>query len=219
MKKDVNVTGIIWGLCLIIFGFVLMGNLLGLWSLTIFFKGWWTLLIIIPSLVGLILKDEKDSSLFFLILGLTLLLAARDIIDYNIVYKVMICAFIIILGCKILYKSMVEKERKVEIKKNYNAIFSEINEKITGKVEDTKLISVFGGITLDLSKAEIKKDIYVDMVCCFGMIDMIIPDNVNIEKSGFDTFGGLENRSVNSDENKVTIHINRTCVFGGIEIK
>ena len=45
---------IIWGLLFIIVGIIVFTNSFGITNITIFFDGWWTLFIIIPSLVSLV---------------------------------------------------------------------------------------------------------------------------------------------------------------------
>ena len=44
-----NVKPIVWGIAIIALGVIFGGNALGLFELNVFFDGWWTLFIIIPS--------------------------------------------------------------------------------------------------------------------------------------------------------------------------
>ena len=62
MKKT---TDYLWGLLLIIIGLIFGVNALGIAKIDIFFEGWWTLLIIIPSIFGLIEDNDKKGSLIF----------------------------------------------------------------------------------------------------------------------------------------------------------
>ena len=50
MKKFGN---ILWGLVFIAVGLIIGLNAMGITNINIFFKGWWTLFIIIPSLINL----------------------------------------------------------------------------------------------------------------------------------------------------------------------
>ena len=63
------------GFVLIFIGIILGLNAFGITSINIFFEGWWTLFIIIPSLIGLIEDKDKTPTLIFLILGIWLFLA------------------------------------------------------------------------------------------------------------------------------------------------
>jgi hypothetical protein len=65
MQKSSN---IIWGLVLIVLGIIFGLNALELTNINVFFPGWWTLFIIIPSLAGVITESEKTWSLITLII-------------------------------------------------------------------------------------------------------------------------------------------------------
>ena len=83
-----KVKPVIWGLAIIALGIILGGNAIGLFNIDIFFKGWWTLFIIVPSTISLITEKEKVSNLLFLCCGIILLLAAQDVFDYSVAWKV-----------------------------------------------------------------------------------------------------------------------------------
>ena len=70
MKKT---KGIIWGLVIIALGVLWGLNEANVLSFTLFFDGWWTLFIIIPSLIGLITDKDKKGSLICLAIGVLLL--------------------------------------------------------------------------------------------------------------------------------------------------
>ena len=55
---------ILWGLVLIVLGILLGGKALGLWNINVFFKGWWTLFIIVPSFIGLFDEDDKTKIIY-----------------------------------------------------------------------------------------------------------------------------------------------------------
>ena len=104
MKK---VRPIIWGIAVIVLGVVFGGNALGLFDFDIFFDGWWTLFIIIPSAVSLITEKEKLASLGFLAAGVILLLAAQNVFSYDVAWKVILAVFLIVAGLTIIVKSLI----------------------------------------------------------------------------------------------------------------
>lgn len=55
MKK----TNILWGLVFIILGVIFGLNALEITNINIFFSGWWTLFIIVPSFIDLFKKNDK----------------------------------------------------------------------------------------------------------------------------------------------------------------
>ena len=71
---------------------------------------------------------------------------------------------------------------------------------------------------LDLSKSKLKKDITINAISIFGGIDLKLPENVKVVSNGVPIFGGIENKYKEEKEANITIHINYTCIFGGIDI-
>lgn len=204
------------GILIILIGIIFLGNNLEIWNIGIFFKGWWTLFIIIPSIKGLF-KREYISSLLGLSIGILLLLSSNNIIEWDMVGKIFIPIVIIMVGLSFMLKSkpvINEKEKDI-----YFGIFSGTEEKITKLNKNLTCISIFGGIDLDLRNAKIEKDIKIECISIFGGIDLHLPDNINIKSNGVPIFGGVENKkdSANKKDNK-TIDIDYVCIFGGVDI-
>lgn len=205
-----------WGLVLVVVGIMFLGNNLDWWNVNLFFRGWWTLFIIIPSIYGLFDNTDKTGSSISLIVGILLLLAAQDIISYGMIWKILFPIIIIIVGLSLICKTNL-KRKKRENSKEYVAIFSGVDEKIKEVVSDFKAISIFGSVELDLRKAKIEKDLYIEAVTVFGGIDLKLPENVKVQTSGVPIFGGVENKCLDNKEG-VVVTIHYTCVFGGIDI-
>lgn len=217
MKK--NTSSIFWGLIIILVGIIYLGNNLDLWNIEIFFDGWWTLFIIIPSVIGLFKKEGFVSCILGIIIGSLLLLACQDTIEWNMVGKVFIPLLIIIIGLSILFKPTVKKITKSGKGDTFFGIFSSTEEKLNGKLEELNCISVFGGVTLDLTKTEVKEDVVIDCVTVFGAAELRLPKDANVKTSGVPIFGGLENKKeIEEKKNTPTIYINYVCVFGGVDL-
>ena len=71
MKKS---SKIIWGVVLIIGGIIFALNALNITNIDVFFDVWWTLIIIIPHLVGLFTEREKIRNIVGISVGVLLLL-------------------------------------------------------------------------------------------------------------------------------------------------
>ena len=58
-----NFNKILWGIVLITIGVMIGLNILGLTDINFFFRGWWTLfIIIIPCLIGLFNDEEEGKT-------------------------------------------------------------------------------------------------------------------------------------------------------------
>ena len=217
------------GFLLIFIGLILGLNAFGITNINLFFSGWWTLFIIIPSLVGLINDKEKTSSLIFLIIGVWLFLAERDLIEYELLIKLLLPVILISIGLLLVFKDVLSINGK-EIKKinannkesnNYIAVFGSQDLKFEDeKVENLDLKSLFGGIKLDLRDAKIEKDIVINTLSVFGGIDIYVPDDVKVKVSSTPFFGGVEvKRGKQSSKKEITIYLNSVCIFGGVDVK
>ena len=82
MKK---VSNILWGILLIVVGVIWALNSTGVANINIFFRGWWTLFIIVPSIIGIVENPKDSSGYIFLAVGVLLLLGARDIISFALI--------------------------------------------------------------------------------------------------------------------------------------
>lgn len=219
MKKFGN---ILWGIILILLGLIIGGNALGITNIDIFFDGWWTLFIIIPSLIGLFKENDKTSNIIGLIIGFALLLGCQNIIDFNLIWKLFLPTILVIIGLSIIFKGMLNKKVNKEIKKenkgSYCAAFSAQEIKIEENFKGTDLTAIFGGIEFDLTNAKIEKDVVINANAIFGGIDIFVPSNVIVKTNSTSIFGGVENKSTTKEKTH-TIYINGTAIFGGIEIK
>lgn len=222
-------TKYIIGFLLIFIGLILGLNAFGITNINLFFSGWWTLFIIIPSLIGLINDKEKTSSLIFLIIGVWLFLAERDLIEYELLIKLLLPVILISIGLLLVFKDVLSINGK-EIKKinannkesnNYIAVFGSQDLKFEDeKVENLDLKSLFGGIKLDLRDAKIEKDIVINTLSVFGGIDIYVPDDVKVKVSSTPFFGGVEvKRKKQSSNKEITIYLNSVCIFGGVDVK
>ena len=69
-----------WGVALVIVGIGFGGEALGLWNFELFFNGWWTLFIIVPSLLNLFESGMKRSNTIGVTIGVLLLLSSWHVI-------------------------------------------------------------------------------------------------------------------------------------------
>ena len=227
MKKFGNV---LWGIVLIVIGLIIGGNALGITNINIFFDGWWTLFIIIPCFIGLFKENEKTGNFIGLLIGVALLLACQNIIDFHLIWKLAFPTILVIIGVSLIFKDTIGGKVNSEIKKlnekrngenGYCATFAGQNVNFDGQnFTGADLTAVFGGLKCDLRNAIIDSDVVINASSTFGGIEIYVPSNVKIKIKSTSLFGGVSNKAnTKTDENSHTIYINGTAVFGGVEIK
>ena len=96
-KNMKRINSIVWGIVLLAVSAVLILNAFEITSIEIFFDGWWTLFIIVPSLIGLFNGNDKTANIIGLLIGTFLLLACQNILDFDIVWKLIVPVIIAVI--------------------------------------------------------------------------------------------------------------------------
>lgn len=229
---------IIWGILFIFVGLGLIGRLIFGWDFTIFFNGWWTLFIIIPSVIAIIDNGFRSSNLIPLAIGVFLFLSCQDGIGYFFSWRVLLPIVLIIIGVTIIL-SVFSKDDHYDTSQNtnfnnnfnqnsnsgafngrYYVNFGErtysYNETFTG----CDISCSFGSITLDLRNAVINENCIISCNNSFGKTRILLPSNVNAQILISPTLGNLSNKI----RNKVCeppcpmITIQGACSFGEVEV-
>lgn len=212
MKK---LFGVVLGALLIAGGVLYAFDVLNIVSFDFSLDGWWTMFIIIPSLYSLLTSKDKSGSIIALAIGVFLLLAARDIIDFDIIWKLILPVIAIVIGIKLIAKVLgKEKPKMIEEKiVQSEGVFKE-NE------HNSKICAVFGGTKCNLSDLELKDGSEIDLLCVCGGAEITVPENVEIKTNNFCLFGGIsDKRPQRNIDNPIKVTINGCCIFGGAEIK
>lgn len=221
-----KVSNILWGIFWIIVGVVIAGSALNFWDFNILFDGWWTLFIIIPCGISIVSNGLGSGSIIGLIIGILLLLAAQDVIEYGLLQKLVVPIILILIGCNMLFKNIFNSSRRIKIDIPYPgtgsfaATFSSQKIRVPNeKFYGTELNSIFGGLVLDLRDAIVDEDIVINATAIFGGIDIYVPDYVKVKVSSTSIFGGVSNKKHRGEMNGPMVYINATCMFGGVDIK
>lgn len=120
--------------------------LYGLTDINIFFKGWWTLLIIIPSLIELIKSDSKMWSFIWLVIGIVLLLCSQNIISFELIGKLIFPFILVMIGLSLILKDTLNKKVSDKIK-NLNSNKENLEE----------YCATFGGQEVNLEGQEFNR--------------------------------------------------------------
>lgn len=240
---------ILWGILLIVAGIAWGGRILRFWNFDIFFPGWWTLFIIIPSAVGLFQKGNRWNSVAGLTVGGMLLLSAQDIITWGEFGKLVIPLLLVIFGLQLIFNGRYgrgveyhqefdsgqtkdysqeqdqvnydEKDFDYSNTKNYSAIFSGQEFRYPPKeFTGANILCLFSGLELDLRNAVITQDVTINCQVIFGGAEIHLPSNVNLEVSNVPILGGVGvSFPGTNDAGAPTVYVSAVCVLGGLDIK
>ena len=133
-------TNIFLGLILIIIGMLALLGSLNIIKFNMFFNGWWTVFIIVPSIVNMLEEKVNLGNTFSLLLGILLLLVMNDIITIGNVFKFVLPGLLIMFGIYVLFlttkkdnNSFLFSSKTLELDKennDINTLFSTVHVNI-----------------------------------------------------------------------------------------
>jgi len=201
---------------ILILGLLIYLNSINIINLNMFFNGWWTLFIIIPSLSFLLASKDKTLSIIFLICGIFTFLTCNDLLDYKLIITFLLPVILIITLIVFIYNEFNKRKSNLPIE---CSVFGREYMKVNKKFNGAYLSSVFALFTYDLNESKISRDIVLDSTNLFGTTVILVPDNVNVIVKSINIFGKEHNYVKNKNSNKDTIFINSFNIFGGVDIR
>lgn len=216
-----KIANILWGLALIAIGIIVGGKVMGFWELSVVFPGCWTLLIIFPCFISMVRNGPGPVNVILMLCGVLLLLEANQVIEKNMLAKILLPAVFIIIGVFLLFGSIfIGERRRYRGRLMYTATFAGnvVVPSDGGAFQGCAAEAVFGGLNLDLRNTVIEDGAVIDAVGIFGGVDILVPAGVNVKLRRTALFGGAKNRVGGRGEGPV-LYVNALCMFGGVDIK
>ncbi len=221
---------ILWGLVFVAVGVVFGLNALEITDINLFFDGWWTLFIIVPCTIELFKTHGRLGNLIGVIIGVVLLLVCQDLLDIELMGKLLVPAILVIIGIAFIFKDAFSGQAGKKIKelhkgksgnKAYFSAFSGQKVDFNGQTfTGTDLSAIFGGVECDLRNAVMNEDAVIDVNAIFGGVDIFVPDYVRVKIRSTSIFGGVSEKGVHDPVGEApTLYVNAVCLFGGVDIK
>lgn len=113
MKR--NITGLLCGVIFVLAGLIYVGSILFDYNFTIFFHGWWTLFIIVPSFISILSNGPRGFSIGAFTVGVLLLLTQLGIIKDDYLGEFIFATIILSIGVSLIVHFVRGP------KKNYNS--------------------------------------------------------------------------------------------------
>ena len=219
---------------MVIVALLWMLDILNLVNVTFLFKGWWTLFIIVPCSVALFTERDKAGPLVGIAVGVLLLLSVRDVINWDMFWKLLLACIVLVMGLAILFGNsiknrMISDKERCDIEKIqregrnirvFTVSFGEKHLNMDGELFEGADVKVsFASFTLDLRTAIFHQDSVLRVDCNFAGMELLLPSNISVKVTANAAFGGIEDkRRVVLSENAPVLYIEGNCSFAGLDI-
>lgn len=186
------------------------------------FPGWWTLILIIPSLGNLLFQKNKVSSTFVLSSGILLLLASLGVIDFTKCFTILICFAIIIIGISIIKTTFNLGKQKSDTNKTLPLFYTVFGatEEIASRTlsEGGEVIAICGSTSIDMKDATFKNNSVIKTKSILGSVELILPKNVEVITNPKNYVGEALNYK-KSKKSKTKVYVESFSILGSIKIK
>ena len=79
--------------------------------------------------------------------------------------------------------------------------------------------AIFGGVDLDIRDAILTEDVVIQVTTILGGVDIYVPEDVEVRINSLPILGSVSDRMTTTEKSgKAVIHVNATCILGGVDI-
>ncbi len=222
---------IIIGLFVIAIGVAYGLSALNYIHFTLFFKGWWTMFVVLAGVIMLFRKgSNKFISLCVIALGVVLFMFYQGLyVDY--IKKLFIPGIIIFFGIGIILNALFSG-RKKKIKSidpvvinngslpAHDVSFGEVRPNYYGQhFHGCSMDVTFGTGILDLRHAIIDKDVTISINTAFAGVKIKLPQGCRIDLRTSTSFAGVTNKYIPTETPDVPlVQIYAAASFAGVDI-
>ncbi|MBQ6810206.1 MAG: hypothetical protein IJO94_02235, partial [Firmicutes bacterium] len=211
------------GLVLVAFGVLWGGDAVNLWDFDVFFPGWWSLILIIMPIFGMVRHGVKWFDIVIMCIGFLILISYLGIINWHVVRLLFFPALVVFIGLVVIFSVFKKKpsprlDREAAAK--VFASFGSVKKNCDGQIYDGGRVDAeFGSMEFDLRNAIIERDIMIRSSATFGTVKIWLPPNVRVLVEDTSVLGSMRDHSAkNNAVNVPVVHICGRAFCGTIEL-
>lgn len=195
-------------------------NVINFWQ---HFGTWWPLALIAAGVLTFI-NDFRNFvwAIAMVVLGVLFQLRTLDVVDFNI-FALIWPVIIIAIGVSVLInRSVSTKNIRVQDLDNVSAIFGGVETiNKSSNYQGGKATAVFGGVSIDLRDADIKKEATLNVFAICGGVELKVPRHWKVQSQVFPILGGVESKAHSEDKSDKApvLIITGTVALGGVEVR
>ena len=232
-----NISRILWGLCILLFGVGMILYATGVIQ-NLLFDGWWTVFLIIPGIAMLFQRGCRTGGSVLVLLGVYFLLREQQVIHFRLSWPLILGIILVYIGIVLLFGWLFHpKARKDNTRScfpfqnqngsvdfndfpSYQAVFAGVERNNASKaLRGAKGNGVFGSLKMDFTGAQLNGDAQIELHAVFGEVQIRVPQNVRLLVNAAPVFGSVENHAVRQEDPSLPqLILDATAVFGSVEI-
>lgn len=218
--ENLSLSRLVFGVGVIVIGIAALLGAFGIINFSELFGTYWPVLLIVAGLV-LIADNPKQNYLWGILLfalGAVALFNTLDIVEVNF-WQLFWPLILIVFGWSVLTQRARINSNSAD---NVTAILGGAENKNQSQdYRGGKVTAIMGGCSIDLAKADIKKEATLEILAVMGGIELRVPENWEVRTSVMPILGGAENKTIRpSAKTKAPVlNVVGTALLGGIEIK
>ena len=194
-------------------------------SWNVFWGTVWAVGLILAGLMTIFSSRRASLRVWGLLLmtiGVSIGLGAYGVINIS-VWKIFWPVMLIAIGLIVSVGSGGHKRSKKSVADDSGnekiAIFYGQESRVKGDYTGGSATAIFGGVELDLRRANIKDGAVIDIFTFCGGVSISLPDDVIVKNEVRGILGGSEYKTVSKSSAKKTIILRGECILGGLEVK
>ena len=213
------------GIVLLAFGVLWLLASLGAFTFKLVFRGWWTLIIIIPSIWAIVSNKNRQGGFIALGIGLILFLLAQ-FLSWADFFRFTLAILMVLTGISILMShspnlTFGRKSQAAYGKRDFDILIGRHYYNFNNEqIDHINCKLAFGILTLDLRNAHIDQDITIECDCTMASLDILLPSGVTVNQRVRMTLASTRNEHINIcnlDRPQVTIKGSVTLGILGID--
>jgi len=191
----------------------------------------WEVLLMFLGIVFITGSEKRSTGIILPVIGGIFYL--RDFHHFSISFWQLFWPLILIFaGLMIIFRHRLDRDWSKKTMISDDSVIDEMaifggGDRVMSSqnFQGGKVTAVFGGLNYNMLKAKLAPgENYIDVLCLFGGMKLIVPEDWNIKIRVVSLFGGFNDkhryrRPEFSTENNAQLIIKGTVIFGGGEIK
>lgn len=210
------------GLLFLAGGICYLGEQLGIWDISVFFPGWWTIFLILPALISMVESGIHMGNVLLFIIGGYFLMEANGWISVTLTFGAIAAIICILIGVRMIVGKHGRRiHRHVDASHarhiHSNVVFGNRSFRGTGHVDSLEAQCLVGTQYIDISDADVHNMSSLELNCVFGTINLIVPDDMNfiVKQDNF-----LGSCSIQDEpEGKYDLYVDVSCILGQINLR